>query len=54
LLALLCTVSTDGSILLFRPIRQFMISDAFFAFSAMQVRFGQVTGRSIQPAKGLE
>jgi hypothetical protein len=33
---------TDGSILLPRPKRQFTNSDAFFAFSAIQVRFGQV------------
>jgi hypothetical protein len=46
LLALLCTTSTDGSILVFRLTGQFMISDAFFAFSAMKVRFGQVTGRA--------
>jgi hypothetical protein len=35
-----------GSILVFRLIRQFMNSDAFFTFSAMEVHFGQVTGRA--------
>jgi hypothetical protein len=33
---------TDGSILVPRLKRQFTNSDAFFAFSAIQVRFGQV------------
>jgi|SRR5580693_4439019 hypothetical protein len=38
--------ATDGSILLSHRKRQFTISDAFFAFSAIQVHFGQVTGRA--------
>jgi hypothetical protein len=41
-LAGLPAAATDGSILLSRPERQFTNSDAFFAFSAIQVRFGQV------------
>jgi len=46
--------ATDGSILLPHPKRQFTNSDAFFAFSAIQVRFGQVRpmthGRAKQPS----
>jgi hypothetical protein len=38
--------ATDGSILDVRLLRQFTNSDAFFAFSAMRVRFGQVTARA--------
>src|SRR5258705_13033537 len=41
-LAGLPAAATDGSILLSRPERQFTNSDAFFAFSAIRVRFGQV------------
>jgi hypothetical protein len=44
---------TDGSILLSHCKRQFTNSDAFFAFSAIQVRFGQVTDHAKRRATAL-
>ncbi|WP_321959731.1 hypothetical protein [Paraburkholderia sp. J69-1] len=42
--ALLCytTVASDGSILVSRLFDRYPISDAFFSFSAINVRFSQV------------